>query len=153
MNILGSGLLATGAKNKYLCTIVCGEALRQFDSLCADVEGSNPLTVETIILGLASYFFPVNSLLKQKRAMYRGMKKLCGLKVRRYAARLIDINRYLTSIPGETVLEKIGVTKFNEILLNSIPNSWIKKAYVQGFYCKSIAFYKAVNMFGRMEIV
>ena len=40
----------------------------------------------------------------------------------------------------------------NEILLNSMPNSWSNQAYVQVFYCKSITFKKAVNMFELMEI-
>ena len=34
-----------------------------------------------------------------------------------------------------------------------MPNSWSKQAYVQGFYCESITFKKAVNMFEHMEIV
>ena len=33
-----------------------------------------------------------------------------------------------------------------------MPNSWSKQAYVQGFYCKSISFLKAVKIFERMEI-
>ena len=41
----------------------------------------------------------------------------------------------------------------NGIFLNSMPNSWSKQAYVQGFYCESITFKKAVNMFEHMEIV
>ena len=48
--------------------------------------------------------------------------------------------------------DKIDVNKLNEILLNSMPNSWSKQAYMQGFYCESIGFKKAVNLFARMEI-
>ena len=44
------------------------------------MESANPLTVEEIILGLGSNFFPVNFLSKQKRAMRRGMKKPRRLK-------------------------------------------------------------------------
>ena len=57
MTLAASGTLETGAKIKYLCTIVRGESLRHFDSLSADVEGTKPLNVEDIILRLASYFF------------------------------------------------------------------------------------------------
>ena len=49
MTLAVSGTLVTGAKIQYLHTLVRGEALRQFDSLSADVEGANPLNVETII--------------------------------------------------------------------------------------------------------
>ena len=40
----------------------------------------------------------------------------------------------------------------NKILLNSIPTSWIKRAYFQGFDCEYIYLKKEVNMFGRMDI-
>ena len=67
-------------------------------------------------------------------------KKTCSLKVRIYAARLIDLNEYLASFLGAAVYDKIGITELNYILLNSISNSWYKQAYVQGFYYKSIYF-------------
>ena len=66
--------------------------------------------------------------------MRREMRKLCGLKVRRYADHLIGLNEYLTSLPGAKLTDKIGVMEINEILLNCIPNSWVKQAYVQGCY-------------------
>ena len=64
MTLMASGTLETGAKVQYLRTLVRGEALHQFDSLYADVEITEPLTVEYIIKGLALYFPPVNFLLK-----------------------------------------------------------------------------------------
>ena len=33
-----------------------------------------------------------------------------------------------------------------------MPNSWIKQAYVQGFYCESITVLKSVDMFERVDI-
>ena len=41
--------------------------------------------------------------------------------------------------------DNIGVTEINEILLNSVPNIWYRRAYVH-------TFKKAVNMFEHMEI-
>ena len=75
MTLAASGMLATGDKIQYLCTLVHVELLHQFDSMSTDVEGTNPLTVETIILGLGVYLFPVNSLLKKNHRMCRGMRK------------------------------------------------------------------------------
>ena len=57
MTPVASGMLVTDVKVNYLRTIFCLEVLTQFDLLSADVEGTNPFTVENIILGLASYFF------------------------------------------------------------------------------------------------
>ena len=79
--------------------------------------------------------------------MHRGMKKTHSLTVRRYVAYLIGINEYLASFPGDNLTYTIRVTKLNEILLNSMSNSWSKQAYVQGFDCASINCDKAVNMF------
>ena len=80
----------------------------------------------------------MNSLSKQTRAMRRRMRKPCGLKVRQYADNFIDLNKYLDLFPGSTMSDKIGVTELNEILLNSMPNIWIKQAYLQWFFCGSI---------------
>ena len=53
-----------------------------------------------IILGLGTYFPPVNAFSKQKHAMCRGMRKPHKLKARRYAARMIVINEHLAAFPG-----------------------------------------------------
>ena len=50
------------------------------------------------------------------------MRKLRVLKVRRYAARMIDINEYLATFPGAKAGDNFFETELNEILLNSIPN-------------------------------
>ena len=100
MTLAASGMLATGDKIQYLCTLVHVELLHQFDSMSTDVEGTNPLTVETIILELCVYFFPVNLISKQKCAMRCVMRKPCVLKVRQYADHFIDLNEYLALFPG-----------------------------------------------------
>ena len=84
--------------------------------------------------------------------MRHGMRKSRGLKNIWCAGRLIDLNDYFNLFPGAEVSEKIGVSELDETLLNSIPSSWIKKAYVQGFDCEYIALEKTVNMFERMDI-
>ena len=72
--------------------------------------------------------------------MRRGMRKPHGLKVRRYAASLIDLSEYLASLPGATLSDKFSVTELNKFLLNSTPNIWSKQEYVHGFDCESISF-------------
>ena len=84
--------------------------------------------------------------------MCRFMKNPRSLKARRYPAHLIGLNEYLASFPVATMADKMSVTDLNKNLLNSMLNSWLKQAYVQGFYCETISFKKAVNMFQRMEI-
>ena len=40
--------------------------------------------------------------------------------------------------PREKVSGKVFETELNEILLNSMPNRWIRQAYVQEFDCETI---------------
>ena len=65
---------------------------------------------------------------------------------------LIDLNEYSESFPGATLNDKIGLTKLNHILLNSMSNICYIQPYLQGFDCEYITFNNAVNMFHRMEI-
>ena len=116
MTIPASGTLDTSTKVKYLCMIFHVYVLRHFDSLSAGVESTNPLTLEAIVLELGAYFFPVNSLLQKKRTMRHGIRKPFRLKLRRYAARLIDINKYLALFPRWKLTDKIGMRDIKEIL-------------------------------------
>ena len=79
--------------------------------------------------------------------MRRGMRKARSLKVIRYVYRLIDLNKYLSSLPGATLSENFVVTELKKKLLNSMPNICRKQAYVRDFDCESISFFKSVNMF------
>ena len=58
--------------------------------------------------------------------MHRGMKNLHRLKVRQYAYCMIDLNYYLYVLPGTKESDKNCETELNEILLNSMPNNWIR---------------------------
>ena len=126
------------ANIQYLRALVRGEVLRQFDGFSDEVENTSPETLSSIILGLGAYFFPVNDLSKQRHAMRRGIRKPRGLKVRRSAACLIELNDYLNLFPVAKKSDKTCLTELNEILLNSIPRIWRNQAYVQGLDCESI---------------
>ena len=67
-------------------------------------------------------------------------------------AHLIAFNDYLDFLSGATLYNKIGITELNKISLNSMPNSWSKQAYVQGFDSEIFSFKKAVKMFKQIEI-
>ena len=121
-----TGTIGYCAKVQYLCTQVRGEVLHQFDALSNEVEGATPTTLENIILGLGTYFFPVNALSKKNCVMRRIIRKPRGLKVRRYMARLIDLNEYLAVFPGGNMSENNWTTELYKNLLNSTPRSWIK---------------------------
>ena len=68
------------------------------------------------------------------------IRKPQRLKLRRYMDRLIDLNKYLASLPGSKLTDKIGIMELNESLSNIMPNGWSKQVYVQGFYSESITW-------------
>ena len=57
MTLEASGTLKAGVEVQYLSTLVRGEVLRQFYALSAEVEGSTPLTLKYILLGLGTIVF------------------------------------------------------------------------------------------------
>ena len=57
-----SGMLLDRVNFQYLCTLVSGEALLQFDTLLYEVEITISENLKSIILGFGTYFFPVNAL-------------------------------------------------------------------------------------------
>ena len=89
-------------------------------------------------------------LFKKKRAIHRGMRKAHGLKIIHYVARLVDLKEHLDVFPGAKISENIYAAELDEHLLNSMPNSLSKQAYLQGFYFESITLKAAVNMFKLM---
>ena len=96
--------------------------------------------MESIILVLGSYFFPLSSLSEIKFAMRCVMRKPFGLKLSCYTDRLVGLNEYLDLFHRGKLTQKIGVAELNEILCNSMSNSCIKQSYVQGFDCESFTF-------------
>ena len=53
MTLAASGTLEADVNFLYLCTLVCREELRQFDSFSTDVEITKTLNMDYIIRGLS----------------------------------------------------------------------------------------------------
>ena len=108
MPLVGLETLVKEVKVQVIRTIVCVEALHQFDLLSTDVGGTISLTVETIILGLASYFPPYELATKAKAPYVPLNEEDSRFKVRRYADYLTDLNEYLDSLPGSKLSKKLA---------------------------------------------
>ena len=63
------------------------------------------------------------------------MKKLHRLKVRRYAERLIGLNKNLASFLGFTIADKIGISELNEINLNNSNKYYNMKNFLYKKLC------------------
>ena len=66
MPINASVTIAVGEKSLYICLFLCGEALRQFETLYVQVGQTTNIKLRQIILGLYTFSSLVNVLSKQK---------------------------------------------------------------------------------------
>ena len=83
MTLGDSGSLAANAKIQYLRTLLRGESVHILDNVFVTVGSATTKKLNRNILGLGTYFFPINVVSEKKRAMRRRMRKLLELKVRR----------------------------------------------------------------------
>ena len=74
MTLKASGKISFNTKLQCLRTLLHVYSLRKFNILCVQVGGITMSNLNQIILGLGTYFNPVNALTKQKCEMHCGMK-------------------------------------------------------------------------------
>ena len=102
--------------------------------------------------GLLGYFPPINALSKQKCAMGRVIRKPQYLPFKIFVARLTKINNYLPLFSGSSAAKKIPPKELNNIILHAVPNSWTKKAYLQGWDFEGKSFKETCNICERMNV-
>ena len=137
----------SSCKNQYLHTLLRGEALHEFETLSAHIDHTTNKILNKIIFGQGTYFFPISALSKKNHALRHGMRNPIKLKIRRYAAHLIELNEYLNIFPGSNMNNKIGGTELNEILLHNVSHGWGDQDFRWGFDFKYVPLKKATNMF------
>ena len=140
-------------KNQFLRTMIRGGALREFDVIAGQVGSTNNTHLKKIKKGLLSYSPPLNALNKQKRAMWRAMRKTWDIQLKIFAARLTELNNCLPPFLGLRNAKNMGPEELNEILLHAVPNSWVWQAYLQGWYFEERTYKYTCDMFELMEIV
>ena len=57
MTLDASEKIASSAKIQYICTILCGDTLRQLETLSVEVVSTTISNLKRIFLGLGTYFF------------------------------------------------------------------------------------------------
>ena len=103
----GTGTNSASVKIQFLCTMLYGEPLREFDVIANQVGSTINAHLKQIKEGLLGYLFPLNMINKQKRATRRATSKPRDLQFKRFAARLAKLNNYLPLLPGLSVAEKM----------------------------------------------
>ena len=91
-------------------------------------------------MGLGAYFFPINALSEKKCTMCHGIRKPRRLKVRGYAAPMVEHNEYLDSFLGSYAGKKICEVESNDILLHRTTIGWDMQYSLQCFDFKVVPF-------------
>ena len=68
-------------------------------------------------------------------------------RVMRKPCELMELNDSLDILPREKANDKVRYKLFNEILLKSMSNIYIRQEYVQGFDFEAVDLKKDINMF------
>ena len=147
----GTGTTSTNRKIQFLLTMLRGEALREFDALKSKFGSTTNVHIKLIKEGLLGYSPPINALNKQKRAMRRAIQKNWDILLNRFSERLTEMNNYLPQFPVSSAAKKMYPEELNEIILHVVPNSWAKKAYIQGWYFEGRSYKETWNIFEHME--
>ena len=83
-----TGTTKAAEKISYIRTLVCGEALQEFDELASQNAGTDNSHLKFIQEGSLGYFPLINTLYKKKRVIRRAMRKPQDIPFKRFAARL-----------------------------------------------------------------
>ena len=92
MTIYSKRTLTLNAKNQYIFTLLNGEALRKFETLCVHIGNTNIKYLNWTLLYLGTYSTPINALSKQNRVIRHGIRNPREFKVRQCASHMTKIN-------------------------------------------------------------
>ena len=148
-----SGAITDYGKIQYLCTLLRGGSLHEFETLFEKIGHTTNKNLNRIILGLGTYFFPINYPSEKNHTMWCGMRKQSELKVRQYAAYLIKTNGcfiFLDLNPKQLLIWKSIIScpvvfLINEVTILSCSISILKRCILKRilifFYHMEIAEY------------
>ena len=117
----GTGTTTPSSWINYLRTMLCGQALREFDKIQSQYGGATNNYLNIIQEVLLEYFFTISVLSKQKRSMRGAMHKPRSMTFKRFVARLTEINNFQILFPVPNSSKKIEMEELNKILLMQCP--------------------------------
>ena len=94
-------------KNQFLRTMLCWEALREFNVITSQVGSTTNGYLKLIKEGFLSYFSTINVLNNQKCAMRPAMRKPWDLQINIFVAGLTELKHHLLLFPSSSAFKKI----------------------------------------------
>ena len=144
--------LATGpAWNGMIRQLLAGDALRVFDAAMAQAGAMTTLRVTRALKEVAEKeVFPKKALMRQKRFLRYGVRKTREWTVRRFSARLHELNNMLAQFPGGNETSVLEEDELKESLVRAMPNLW-KRRLAEDHEVDELSWQETVQALERME--
>jgi hypothetical protein len=125
----------TVAENKYAMVrrLLEGDALAVFNKKASELQDETDANFTAVLQAVTTHVFPQRALAYQKRYMRRYMRKPRTMTTREFAARITELNGYLSKFPPFGQGQELAQEEINDILEFGVPNSWQKNMVLQGF--------------------
>jgi hypothetical protein len=132
--ILNGQNITTGpAKYVMIRRLVMGDTLAVFDNAAQTHGNETNANFELCLRDVSTHIFPQRALAHQKRYMRRYMRKPREVAMREFAARVAEMNEYLSQFPPFDNDQSLTNEEIVDILEFAVPNSWQKSMVLQGF--------------------
>ena len=131
--------------------LLAGDALRVFDATLSGYHSVSMLRVKFALKEIAEKeVFPKKALVRQKRFLRYGVRKTLEWTVRRFSARLHELNSMLAQFPGADSTSVLDDDELKESLVRAMPNLW-KKCLARDHELDEMSWDEAVAVLERME--
>ena len=129
------GQAITSGPNQYSLArhLLQGDALAAFEKAAPAQTSETIATFKECLEELKKHIFPQRALANQKRYMRRFLRKPRDMSVREFAARLNEINEYLSDFPPSNENNKLLMDELMDIAEFSVPATWQKTMIMHGF--------------------
>ena len=132
--ILSGQNITTGpAKYVMIRRLIFGDTLAVFNNAAQAHGNETNANFELSLTDVSTHIFPQRALAHQKRYMRRYMRKPREVAMREFAARVSELNEYLSEFPPYAVNQNLSNEEIVDILEFAVPNSWQKSMVLQGF--------------------
>jgi hypothetical protein len=129
------------------------EGLRAFNAAATEHGAETLVNFKLVSDDLKKHFFPLKSLVKQKRYMRRFIRKPRDLSCKEYQACLQTLNGYLVHFPGANTDSKLDDFELMDILEFGIPTAWNREMVRMDFDPSEKGLPAFMDLLERLEVI
>ena len=111
-------------RHNLMQQVLTGDALAAFNNKSEELGVMTTVNFHKCIRHLKEHIFPDKALAYQKRYMRNAFKLPAGWSIKRYVARIVEINNYLPEFPPFEQDQKLQDDEILELVKYGIPVKW-----------------------------